>query len=156
MIRLPRSRKLDPELRRSDLPFYLQTRWLAGLGAFAVSAQFLSALLAYFRGNGYGTAMEAVERSVGAFALSSSVGYFYARLASRYLGASLLRIRRGEERPLESRLGKWTFGAGLALLAFPAVLSAAASTNLYMAPIYSGAALGMAFSFFLWVSGLPR
>lgn len=154
MVRLPRLRDLDPDLKRSHLPFFLRGRWLAAQLTVAVLANFLWALFTIQNRPNYGMYL---KLSVLVFVIATSVGYLYARLGSRFLGVSLLQIRRGKEHVLDSRLGKATLGAGLAVLALPQLVSALIAGELVMfVPFYSGAVVGMVFSFFLWAIGLPR
>jgi hypothetical protein len=154
MVRLPRLRDLDPDLKRSHLPFFLRARWLAAELALAVTANFLWALSMIRSHPNYSMYL---KLSVSVFVVATSVGYLYARLGSRFLGVSLLKIRRGKEHVLDSRLGKATLGVGVAVVALPQLLSPLVAGELLMfVPFYSGAVVGMVFSFFLWAMGLPR
>ncbi len=154
MARLPRLRDLDPELKRSHLPFPLQGRWLLAQFALAMAANFLWALFTIRSQTHYRVYL---EMSVAVFVIATSVGYLYARLGSRFLGVSLLRIRMGKEHVFDSRLGKATMGGALAVVAVPQIINATVASELRMfVPFYSGAVVGMAFSFFLWAIGLPR
>ena len=154
MVRLQRLRGLDPDLKRSDLPFYLRGRWLAVQAAVAIVANFLWALFTIQSRANYPIYL---KLSVTVFVAATSVGYLFARLSSRFLGVSLLKIRQGAEHALDSRLGKATLGSGLAVVALPQIVNAFIAGELLIpVPFYSGAVVGMALSFFLWAMGLPR
>ncbi|MAF10952.1 hypothetical protein CMK11_10935 [Candidatus Poribacteria bacterium] len=154
MVRLQRLRGLDPDLKRSDLPFYLRGRWLAVQAAVAIVANFLWALFTIQNRANYPIYL---KLSVTVFVTATSVGYLFARLGSRFLGVSLLRIRQGAEHALDSRLGKATLGSGLAVVALPQIVNVFIAGELLIpVPFYSGAVVGMALSFFLWAMGLPR
>ncbi|MBT3267309.1 hypothetical protein HN371_09170 [Candidatus Poribacteria bacterium] len=154
MVRLLRLRGLDPDLKRSHLPFYLRGRWLAAQAGLAILANFLWALFTIQSRANYPMYL---KLSVAVFACATSVGYLYARLGSRFLGVSLLRIRQGAEHALDSRLGKMTLGSGIAVVALPQIASAFIAAELLLfVPFYSGAVVGMALSFFVWAMGLPR
>jgi hypothetical protein len=155
MLRLPRPRDLDPELTRGRLPFYLRMRWLGAQVVVAVAAQFLWALATVLDSPGH--YRPTLHHSVPVFVLASSLGYLFARLASRFLGVSWMRIRRGKQRPFDTPLGRATFWSGLAIVALPGVVNEFLLRELIIpVPFYSGAVVGMAFSFILWASGLPR
>ncbi len=154
MLRLPRLRDLDPDLQRRHLPFFLRGRWLLAQFGLAIAANIMWALFTIHNQRHYRAYLEI---SVAVFVIAASVGYLYARLGSRFLGVSLLRIRQGKEHIFDSRLGKATMGGALAVLAVPQIVSAFVASELLMfVPFYSGAVVGMAFSFFLWAIGLPR
>jgi hypothetical protein len=154
MVRLPRLRDLDPDLQRRHLPFFLKGRWLLAQFALAIVANVLWALFTIHNQPHYRVYL---EMSVAVFVIATSVGYLYARLGSRFLGVSLLRIRQGKEHIFDSRLGKATMGGALAVLAVPQLISGMVAGELFMyVPFYSGTVVGMAFSFFLWAVGLPR
>ncbi|MBM3214740.1 hypothetical protein FJZ36_07490 [Candidatus Poribacteria bacterium] len=154
MLRLPRLRGLDPELTSRVLPFYLRPKWLVAQAAAAVAAQFLWAWL-----TSHGSALgfrARLELSVSVFVLACSVGYFYARLATRFLGVSWINIRRGRERLVDTWLGRATLGCGLTLIALPPIINGFLRAEfLVPVPFYSGAVVGSAFAFLLWVIGLP-
>ena len=155
MIRLPRPRDLDPDLRRHHLPFYLRGRWILVQIAIAVAAQFSWALVMIQQEPLYYRPL--LRLSVAVFVAATSFGYLFARVGSRFLGSSLVRIRLGKERLLDSSLGRATLGSGIAIVALPQVVNALiASELLFPIPFYSGAVVGMGFSFFLWAIGLPR
>ena len=146
MLRLPRLRDLDPDLQRRHLPFFLRGRWLLAQFGLAIAANIMWALFTIHNQRHYRAYLEI---SVAVFVI--------ARLGSRFLGVSLLRIRQGKEHIFDSRLGKATMGGALAVLAVPQIVSAFVASELLMfVPFYSGAVVGMAFSFFLWAIGLPR
>jgi hypothetical protein len=154
MVRLPRLRGLDPNLRRSHLPFFLRGRWLLAQLAIAIVANVLWALFTIREQRRHPIYL---DMGVAVFVIATTVGYLYARLGSRFLGVSLLRIRAGKERVFDSRLGKATMGGALGVLAAPQIISATSAGELLMfVPFYSGAVVGMVFSFFLWALGLPR
>ena len=155
MLKLPRLRDLDPELRRHHLPFYLRRGWLSVQICVAVLSHFGWALVTIHEKPHSHSPM--LQLSVSVFCTATTFGYFFARLGSRFMGLSLVRMRRGSERLLDSWLGRATVGCGVALVALPQVVNGLVSAELLIPiPFYSGAVVGMAFSFFLWVVGLPR
>jgi len=155
MLRLPRPRGLDPELTIEMLPFYLRFRWLVVQIAFAEVVHFTWALLTALRRDA--AFRFQLESSVPVFVMAISLGYFFARLASRFLGASWMRIRRGLERTLDSRLGRMTVISGVTLLATPRIVNGLFAWEVITpVPFYCGATVGSAFSFIVWELGLPR
>lgn len=155
MIRLRRQRGLDPELTVQMLPFYLQIRWLVVQIAFAEVVHFSWALVTALRKEvGF---REELQSSISVFVVATSLGYFFARLASRFMGVSWIRIHRGLERAFDSRLGKLTLGCGAGLVAAPRLINELfAAEVVALVPFYCGAVVGTAFSFIVWVLGLPR
>ncbi|MDA1190269.1 MAG: hypothetical protein O3A46_01145 [Candidatus Poribacteria bacterium] len=155
MLRLPRLRDLDPDLTRQHLPFYLRTEWLfIGVAAAILSHFFWALATIVERPFDYRFYL---QLSVSVFVTASSFGYFYARVGSRFLGVSWLRILRGKERIFDTRLGRMTVAVGVALAVLPQVINGLlAAEFLLPVPFYSGAIVGMSVSFFLWVIGLPR
>ena len=155
MIRLPRLRGLDPELRQHHLPFYLRRGWICAQVCLAVLAQFGWALVTIHEQPMYYRPI--LRLSVAVFVAATSFGYVFARLGSWFMGTSLVKMQRGTERLLDSWLGRATVGSGIALLALPQVVNTMIAGELLIpVPFYSGAVVGMGFSFFLWVIGLPR
>lgn len=155
MLRLPRHRDLDPHLTRSVLPFYLRLRWLAAQAALAVAANFLWALVTVAQfADDYG---DRLRHSIPWFVLASSLGYFFGRLGSRFIGARWLRILRGKEGAWDTSLGRATLCGGLALVAAPPVVNGLSAAEVFATvPFYSGAVVGTACAFLLWGTGLPR
>ncbi|GIX07335.1 MAG: hypothetical protein KatS3mg115_1738 [Candidatus Poribacteria bacterium] len=155
MLRLPRQRDLDPDLRRRHLPFLFRPEWIVIQVLFGIFSHFLWALLTVYREPLYYRFY--LRLSVPLFVFASLIGYNFARLGSRFLGTSLLNIRRGKERLLDTRLGKATVTSGIALATLPHLIGSwVAGEVMISVPFYSGVVFGMGFSFFLWVSGLPR
>ena len=155
MLRLPRPRDLDPELRRHHLPFYLRAEWIVIMVTFGILSHFFWSLLTIYR-HPYSYRIY-LQLSVSIFVSASLIGYSFARLGSRFMGASLLKIRRGKERLLDSALGRATVGSGIALVTIPHMVGSLIAGELMISvPFYSGAVFGMGFAFFLWVLGLPR
>jgi hypothetical protein len=137
------------------LPFYLRFRWLGAQIVFAEVVHFAWALaVALRRDTEFGVQLQS---SASVFAVATSLGYFFARLASRFIGVSWLRIRRGLERTLDSRLGRMTTGCGITLIATPRIVNGFFAWEIVsLVPFYCGAVVGSAFSFIVWELGLPR
>lgn len=155
MIRLPRPRDLDPDLTYSILPFYLRRKWLwAGMG-LAVFVQFLWALTARLNDPDYLRLNVRLIASV--FVAASSLGYFCGRLGNRFIGVSWVKIYRGKERAFDTWLGRAAMGCSVGLVALPVVVNELVGADVLLpVPFYSGAAVGMGFSYLLWTMGLPN